>query len=135
VKTKYFSPSIINHELSIPAQGQYIFIVTPENCPGLASSDEILLGENTFAHCDNDDLTEIQQSTAGHLLATCSNIEGTYTITVHVSETELGGNLNCDIDQISVIAPFSVSPALPADCILSSIFDDEDPGDGCLAPF
>ena len=133
MKIKYISPVILHHKLNILAQGLYVFIVTLENCPGLASSDKDLLSENTFSHCDNDDLATIQGSSDGHLLVTCSNIGGSYTITIYGSETELGGDLNCLIDQISVTAPFSVSPALPADCVVNSIFDEDDPGNGCLS--
>ena len=120
---QYTKPTVLNHKLNMFAHGQYTLIVTLQSCPGLASFTEAHLTGDTFAHCDNDPLKDIREALPdATLIVGCSNIDGTYTVTIDNSETQFGGGLTCGPDSgASVIAPISVSPELPEDCIVNSV--------------
>lgn len=128
---QYIKPQIKIEKFQMLSISQYTFLATREGCPSLAGSDEGELTGETSAHCDNNDLETIRDGPDKTMFVTCSNIDGTFEITIHNSETELYEGLNCSGDQISIIAPITVSPELPADCVVDSITEEGETGDIC----
>lgn len=97
---------------SIVASGQYIFQFTPGECPGLSENGWVGQ-EGGYARCSG----AIGGSFQGDI--TCANISGTYHVVY--GDSVNGGGLDCGIGEQSIFYPeLSVTPELPADCIVDS---------------
>jgi hypothetical protein len=109
----YFKPAFKNIEKMImTAESQYIFVVSPDECPILASFGLKNVG-STFQYCEDDCEAVPPES----VLITCANIPGEYS--VEISTATDGGPLDCGIAE-SCVATFTVDPELPGDCIINT---------------
>jgi hypothetical protein len=95
----------------VNAVGQYIFEFTPENCLG-AIGEGFVGQEGGYARCSefvgSSFIVDI----------TCENIEGTFTVVY--GDSVDGGGLDCDEGESIFYPEVSVTPELPANCVVNS---------------
>jgi hypothetical protein len=115
----YDHPEIKSEKIFIHASGQYVLVITPEDCPGLVNNPVVRVEESHFVFCD--DFSDLGSQSDEIYIATCSNISGSYTLSTHLSEASLGGGLNCGGGDDSIILPFTISPDLPEDCLVNAL--------------
>ena len=102
---------------------EYDLLFTEEECPGVPDgniTENIKFGANSFIICIDSQISieEIRQTEdvigAG---ITCSNIEGSYNVTVNFPLAEFVGT--CASDN-RVSAPYLFSPELLGDCVVDT---------------
>jgi hypothetical protein len=128
----YSKPEITSEKFFIHASGQYALVITQENCAGLVNNPFLGLEGNSFIFCD--DFSNLSSQTDDTYILTCSNIPDSYNITTNLDEASLGGGLSCTGGDDSIILPFTISPDLPEDCIVTSIQLSGSSSDVCIVP-
>jgi hypothetical protein len=128
----YSKPEIKSEKFFIHASGQYVLVITPEDCPGLVNNPAVRVEESHFVFCD--DFSNLGSQSDDTYILTCSNFSGSFTISTHLSEASLGGGLNCEGGDDSIILPFTLSPDLPEDCVVNSLQLSGSSSDPCIVP-
>jgi len=109
----YQSPILISEAVEFPrAAGQYIFEFTPESCQG-AIVEGFAGQEGGYARC-----SEFGAGSSFIVDISCENIEGTFTVVY--GDSVSGGGLDCDEGESIFYPEVSVTPELPADCVVNS---------------
>jgi hypothetical protein len=114
----YLKPVLKSEKLSLYSNTQYDFLLTTEDCPGLQIGPFIGLQGNNFLTCST--LPSAQNGGDTSIAITCSNISGTFNAVTHASQAFASSGLNCVGQTETIAIPFSLSPELPADCVVDT---------------
>ena len=102
------------------ACSQYQLIVTQQGCPNLAGINVGFSDEGFLGCGDATGLAFAQAQPNQSSVVTCTNISGSYNLTLFYSSAHFGSGLSCTGGKSTIVVPLSISPDLPGDCIVDT---------------
>jgi hypothetical protein len=106
---------------------QYELVVTQEACPQFLTWNLGFSGEGFLRCGDSVDVSDTNALPDQVYTLRCSNIEGTYSVTLFNSEAYVSSGLSCSEGSSPIAIPLSISPDLPDDCIVNQFSLDSEP--------